>query len=324
MSRSLTELDEQYQSASLVRWTTKNACRKSFRWLRQILGNLDADALTPLLISKWQLGMRDAKLSNASIRSYYSGASMVFAWAVDNELLTVNPFASAQKIRPERREVRVFKPEEIEALCKAAAEYPWEDPSAPLRWSAMIRLACESGLRVGEIWNLRWEDFDLDQELVHVRYRPDKVGEHWRWGTKSRADRMVPMFQDLLECLYRLQIVAKWRYPLLKRCTCERMQRRIPELTDSECDNPYVDFYREFRQVRQRANEGRKVPIQSGVFHQMRRTAITSWAIKGVPMVHAQYAAGHASMTTTRKHYIHVDAVRAVADLRSAMTDWAR
>jgi hypothetical protein len=84
-----------------------------------------------------------------------------------------------------------------------------------LRWTAFF-LAALTGPRIGEIWNLRWEDLDLETGVIHIQARADKIGEYWRWTAKGKADRRVPMTDDLWAVLCRLQSVAPWRYPFLK------------------------------------------------------------------------------------------------------------
>src|SRR5512146_609954 len=207
MSPTLLQVFEQFFVSALVEGTTKKRCGVAVNRLVKFTGPSTADALDGLRIAQWQVAMKQDGLSNAYIRSSFAACSQVYGWAVSEKLLASNPFSAAKKIRAERLEVRTFTADEVEALCNMAATLYREDPSARLRWYALLLICGESGLRVGEALNLRWEDIGLEDEegpTLHVVYRPDTKGECWTWGTKGKSDRTAPMSQDLVNTFYRL------------------------------------------------------------------------------------------------------------------------
>lgn len=322
-SVTLTQLFEYFEVAALVEGSTKHKCRSAVRKLVEIFGNVPAESLMVPMIGQYQVSMRATSMSVASVRSYFAAAAEVFLWAVENKVLTWSPFAEAKKMRPVKRDVQTFGTDEVADLRQAAGDKWRKEPTARLRWFLMIEIAATGGLRAGELQNLRREDFDLDVGTLHVQYRPDKWGEYWEWGTKGKTDRIVPMSQDALEAAYRLFEVAKWRYPTLKQCTCERLQKRIGSIPELVRKQPYQDFYAELRGIRKLANERRAVnglsAIKNGGIHRLRRTAVSDWAQQGVSMAHAQYVAGHQSMMTTRDYYIAVDHLAAVESVRSTI-----
>lgn len=320
---TLLQLYNYFEGAALVEAVTKHKCRTAIRKAVAILGNLPAEAVDVPMVGRYQAAMRDAGMATATIRSYVGAVSEVFLWGTENKMLTGNPFGQAKKIRAVKRDVQTFEPDEVEDLKAAAAEMWHEDPTAQTRWFFIVEVAATSGLRSGEIQNLRWEDIDLKAEAIHVRYRPDKIGEHWLFGTTGRADRQVPMSQEALETACRLVEMVKWRYPLLKRCTCERLQGMIGKIPEHVRKQPYQDFYVELRGIRALANTRRRTrklgALKNGSIHCLRRTAVSQWARSGVPMADAQYVAGHQSMMTTREFYVHVDHARAVEAVRASI-----
>jgi integrase len=320
---TLSQLLRYFEASALVEENTRAKCRVAVAKYKLLCGDPSVESIGAGEIGRWQLLMKQGGLSVATIRSYFGAVSQVFSWAVEQRLLAVNPWLLAKRVKPLKRDVVIFTKEEMIDLVEAAASLGRKDPSAQLRWTAILLLASRSGLRIGEIENLRWEDIDLDARCVHVQWRPDRFGEYWLWGTKGRTDRWVPISQSAAECLSRLQVVATWRYPLLKRATCERLQGLVGSIPEALRKRPYQDLYREFGQVRRKANgeRGRRgmPPIKNGCLHTMRKTAVSLWARRGVSMWDAQYAAGHRSPDTTQTYYVAVEAAASVASVGSAI-----
>lgn len=323
-SVTFSQLYEYYEVAALVEGATKKKCRSAFKQLKAAVGDIQAASLTVPLIGQYQLHMKEGDLSVATIRSYFAASSQVYSWGVENGLLAENPFAAAKKMRPVKREVQILTDDEVEDFCKAAAEKDRQDPTAKLRWYLLIEIGSTSGLRAGELQNQRWEDIDLEAGVIRVRYRPDLFGQHWQWGSKGKTDRDVPLSQAAMDGLHRLREIAPWRYPFLKRVTCERLLKQVGTIPEATRKQPYCNFYRELRQIKALADLYRKArglpPIKNGGLHVLRKTAITNWVRHGTSMPNAQYGAGHMSQQTTRDYYIAVLRSEAVESIRAAIT----
>jgi integrase len=134
---------------------------------------------------------------------------------------------------------------------------------------AMIMLAIDSGLRLGEILKLRWIDFDFDNNLIRI------VGTH----TKTERPRVAPLSERVKEELNNLKA-----------------------LTPGEKAFPYTDIKRSFATAKKIAK------IDDLHFHDLRRTAVTRWIMQGSPIELAGKTAGHSEYRTTMKHYTAVDA----------------
>lgn len=88
----------------------------------------------------------------------------------------------------ERRTREYLMPDEVERLIKAARKVGRHRS----RDAAMILLMYRHGLRVGEVTDLRWEQFDLAQGLFHVRrLKQGNPGIHPLRGVELRALRKV-------------------------------------------------------------------------------------------------------------------------------------
>jgi integrase len=74
---------------------------------------------------------------------------------------------------------------EIERLMEAARQNRWG-----FRDATAILIAYRHGLRVGELANLRWDDFDLTIGRLHVRRSSSRL--HPIGGREIRSNRTVP------------------------------------------------------------------------------------------------------------------------------------
>jgi integrase len=93
-----------------------------------------------------------------------------------------------------KRSLRNIKADEEEgALFKAPAESGWV--------SHIVLFALHTGMRRGEIFNLRWFDVDLTRETVHVRQ------------SKNGKARAVPMNATVKGLLQRLPKTSEYIFP---------------------------------------------------------------------------------------------------------------
>ncbi len=134
---------------------------------------------------------------------------------------------------------------------------------------AMIILAIDSGMRRGEIFKLRWQDIDFDNDLIRI------VGTH----TKTERERIAPLSQRAKDELEALRKITTGTNPF-----------------------PFMDIKRSF------ATAKRIAKIDDLHFHDLRRTAITRWLQQGTSLAFAGKFAGHSQLQTTMKHYTATDA----------------
>lgn len=327
MGLTLVKLFDYFDAAALVEGSTKIKCRSSIRkliaWRRVTGASMEAASIQTHEVGIWQLWMHDSGMRRTSIPGYVLAVSQMYSWAIEAELLAVNPFKKAKKMRAPQPEVVTFTADEVTDLIEAAGIVEARDRSARLRWSAMLLMAAGSGPRIGEIWNLRWEDIDLEAGIAHIRYRPNAPGQFWEWGSKTMRPRIVPLSQAAMECYFRLAEVATWRYPHLKEAACVRLQSLAGSLRETQRKRPYNNFYVEFERIKTYADGRRRIrgdgPIKAGAFHTIRKTAITEWIEKGTSIADAQAVAGHASKTTTLVYYTAVNRTAAIENVRSVI-----
>ena len=192
----------------------------------------------------------------------------IFAKAVKRGYLETNPFADVEKLREPERVLRILSLEEIEKLLAAAHS---------LRWKAFIYLALTTGMRRGELCHLEWDDVDLASGVVTVQNKAS-------WQTKSRKIRRLTLTPIAVRLLEELRLSPKGS--------------TVFQTRDGK---PMVNnLSKSFGAIVKKAG------IKHCTMHDLRRTFVSYLAMAGVNEAIVQKLAGHASISTTLKHYTHI------------------
>lgn len=152
-----------------------------------------------------------------------------------------------------------------------------------LQWlKDTVQIAVATGLRRGELLNLRWEDVDLQQRQIHVRNR-----EGFR--TKDGAERVVPVRGPALDVLRRLH--------------AQSGDLDGPVITDR--DGKPVKPGRVTTRFKDMVRGAKLKGRERLNFHSLRHTCGAWLASKGVSERIIQEVLGHASSSTT-EIYSHI------------------
>jgi integrase len=155
-----------------------------------------ASALMNEEAKAWLRGLITAERSALTVRDTWKvAARTVFSWAVEQQLISRNPFADVKITVPRRnvvRETKAFTDDEIKLILKAASDVSARTPSeATKRWVPW--LCAYTGARVGEITQLRGIDVISQDGIPAIRITPAA-------GTqKARTPRTVPLHAHLVE-----------------------------------------------------------------------------------------------------------------------------
>lgn len=149
------------------------------RFLRtQGIEYMDQIALTDI---ERYIPYRTGKPELCDPKTAYNDALVIknaFKWGARpaRRLLASNPAECWETPEPVKPKRRCYTLDEVAKM--ESGVRPWLRP--------IVTMLAWSGLRIGELVNLRWKDVDLDSQIVHVRIRDD-------WKPKGKADRIVPM-----------------------------------------------------------------------------------------------------------------------------------
>lgn len=110
-------------------------------------------------------------------------------WAVREGLINRAP--RVEQIPESPREVELPTPEETMRLVEALPDFA----------KPVVRLMVATGCRSGEVFNLKWENVDLERGIVHIRSVEKEKGME-KWTPKTEASkRGIPITGPLLEML---------------------------------------------------------------------------------------------------------------------------
>jgi integrase len=131
-----------------------------------VLGRLRLSEIEPQDLKALALHLAEKGLARATIRIVMAPVRALFATAVEEGLIRANPCAGLRVTAgapsasgAEKR--RALSEEELARLLEETPEH----------WRLVVRFLAQTGLRVGELIALRWEDVDLGARRVRVRRR---------------------------------------------------------------------------------------------------------------------------------------------------------
>ncbi|MCE5328049.1 MAG: tyrosine-type recombinase/integrase [Planctomycetaceae bacterium] len=147
-------------------------------------------------------------------------------FAKRRKLILEDPLSDLQVRKPKRTDQPCWSQAQMVAIAQAATE--------PAR--SCFTILRETGMRVGELCHLTWEDVDLVRGFIHIR------GKQWTesspggldvikyWQPKTGDQRDIPMSPDARAALEELPKYGRWvfcmaptkAYPILDRQMSDR------------------------------------------------------------------------------------------------------
>jgi integrase len=307
------EVAEQWLESKrhLRAWTRKNYRAALDLVLLPRFGRMRLAAITPdhiagLIRELEREGPSGRALSSSMIDKYLRPLNGTMVFAVRRGLLAVNPCALlTSDERPRRRERsqdHVWSDEEMEALIRAAEELAAQ-PASRYDYTPLLRTALFTGLRLGELLGLQWQDVDLHDGVLHVRRQWTRLGEYAPPKTNA-AVRRLPLSGEMTSQLAALKLRSRY----------------------STATDP-VFASRNGKPLMHRNATGRgfqpaaaKAGIEDVTFHSMRHAFASRMISRGINSTVLAALMGHESSTITERRYIHLfDRQRTDEAVRQAM-----
>ena len=182
------ELAEVYLTRHVC--TLKSARRERDRvnaWVGR-LGTRTLDSITAAELLDWRAG----KLVNckpATVNRDMMRLKSTFSRACEWGMLNARPARGIRPLRENNQRERYLTPAECASLIRActAEESTRECPGSLVK--PVVTVALHTGMRLGEILNLRWQDVDWEREQLGVR------------DSKNGEEGIVPADETVLELL---------------------------------------------------------------------------------------------------------------------------
>ena len=124
-------------------------------------------------------GKRESEISLRSVNIEISELSHFFNYCIKKNYLAKNPCAGVKKLN-ELSRLKTLSDEDINKLINGATNKLTKD---------LITFLIYTGCRKGEALNLKWDDVDLQNNVISIK------------GTKTKYDRYIPVSKPLKELL---------------------------------------------------------------------------------------------------------------------------
>lgn len=174
---------------------------------------------------------------------------------------------------------------------KRIVDYAIENPS-PRNLGILLTIC--TGMRIGEVCALQWQDVDLDNKMIHVNktleriYDPDSKKTWIEIGTPktTSSDRYVPIMKSIFPLVKKFKSVSNEDYYV---CSCSNNFIEPRTLR-----NYYKIFILE------------KVKLDHCIkFHGLRHTFATTLIENKVDIKTTSSILGHSDVSTTLNIYVH-------------------
>jgi integrase len=243
------------------------------------MGNLRLDEVGPAQIEKYKSQKLKDRLSPKTVNNHLIVLRRMLAVASEwGSLVNVPRF---KWLKVERPSFDFLDFDESERLV-AAADGDWQ---------GMIALAISTGLRIGELLALRWEDLDLSRRMMMVRRN---VARGIIGTPKSGKPRPVDLGRDIV---VRLNEHRHLRGELVFCGDDGRM------LSKAECKRP---LWRACK----------RAGLRRIGWHVLRHTFASHLVMRGAPLRAIQELLGHASIEMTMRYaHLSADAKRMAVEL---------
>lgn len=240
-----------------------NVILKYFRG--KYLQHITVDCLNEYVLTK-----KD-KVKTATINRELACLKTIFNKAIEWGYANENPVRKVKLLPENNMRIRYLEKEEIDDLLKACNSL-----KKAIYLKPIIIIALNTGMRRGEIFNLKWED--AIQNVIHIR------------ESKSGRGRFIPMNNTVKETLKNLSPIYELKDG--KSMMSEYIFR-------GRSHKPIKDIRTAFRNVLKEAG------ISNFRFHDLRHTFASHLVMSGVDLLTVKELLGHRTLEMTMR-YAHL------------------
>ena len=170
-----------------------------------LIGHNKMSKLKPVNIQEWVNILRDESLSPKTIKNSFSLLHKIYDTAITWGVTENNPCIGVELPRQNKTEAKYYNNEQVALLIEKLETLPQSE----LRYKAGTLLALFTGIRLGELMGLKWEDVDFDNQTISIkrtRYYSSDIGTYIDTPKTEKSLRTV---SAPIECIELLQELKK-------------------------------------------------------------------------------------------------------------------
>ena len=266
------------------------------RHLLPALGNCTLAEITVDIIGALVRDLENRGLAASTIRGILRILNSILRCAMEEGLIAQNPCRKV-RMRGERVErQRVLSRQEQRAILATAQE----ERDIP------ALLSLYTGMRLGEICALKWEDVNWEQGTILVRRTAQRLKPGYRGARQDRDGRNVKGSLQTMLCVDTPKSACAVRILPLPAFLLDALR----ELAEESGEDEYIFGNRarpaEPRTVQRRFQAlARRTGLKGVHFHTLRHSFATRLLELGVDMKTVSVLMGHSSVRTTLEYYAH-------------------
>ena len=243
----------EYAKINKKSWKRDELCLKTFI---PFFGNMLLSKITPLHIEKYKR-MRLDEVKPGTVNRELACLKHIFTIAEKfRKFEDKNPVKEVRFLQERQYVMKVLDREEIKWLISSAADH----------LKPILIMALNTGMRKGEILNLKWNDVDFISHFIHIK------------ESKSNIMRKIPMNSIVAATLKGIKRENDFVFPSTKT------------------KEPRTNIFYSFKMACSKAS------IKDLRFHDLRHTAATLMITGGVDLVTVSQILGHSDIKMTMRY----------------------
>lgn len=264
------------KSQSTVKATTLGYYRKHLKGIHEFLNShnvVSVDQITPDILYQFIAQERARKLKNNSINKAIECLMFVLNYCLKQDYINQNPLKNFKKLPADDVETQTIN----ENLLNRIFNYLENQPRNPVnvRDHLMILLLLDTGVRRGELRNIKLENINLNDRSIYLTH------------TKTNKNRFVYMCDRTIELIKEyLNMVDPYMYLLVN------IKDQMKPLSD-------MIVNRTIEKIKKDLKIPDKVSISP---HKWRHTYATMCLNNGADIIHVQKFLGHTSLRMTQRY----------------------
>lgn len=279
----------------ITEMTASNQQKSMSLWVRH-LGKVPVNKIEPhMIMDAIKASMAGDTPSGRPAKATYinlllNRASNMYEYAIEQGYASSDPFSEIDKLKSDAKKRRALDDEEVKSLLEKLTVYDAHHVA--------VLIALLTGLRLGEIVALLWQDVDLVGCTIDVNKTMNAKGVIQPCPKTKASEAVVPIPEIL-----QVDLLAWKEYQAHQMAETGMMQTDGTPVLANEIGEPLTNNTMKNWWMRKR----KKLGVGDLVFHELRHTYITMLARSKVHPAVAQKLARHATNSTTMDVYTHVN-----------------
>jgi integrase len=256
--------------------------------IKRLIGGAPLSELKPVVVQEFAHRLVDeGRLSARTIGIVVTMLSGALNYAEDYELIVKNPCKRIRLPKIEEKEVEVFTRDEQNRIENEILR------SEDRRYYGVL-LALYTGMRIGELCALRWENVDFERKCISVKRSLNRVSERDGGGKKTVMAEREPKTKKSKRVIHLPDFIVR----ILREIKAERKGEYVVSMKDGRFVQP-----RTMQILHRKLLERAGVPYRS--FHALRHTFATRAAELNTDPKTVSETLGHSNTQITLNRYTH-------------------